>query len=48
MGKSPYWQHNDPLKCPRRHAMIWLGTAFWICEPCHVIYVQTAPAEAAR
>lgn len=38
---SPYWQHNDPLRCPRRHRMIWLGSAFWICAPCHVIYVQT-------
>jgi hypothetical protein len=40
MTKSPYWQHNDPISCPRRHLMIWLGSAFWICSKCHQIYVQ--------
>ena len=35
-----YWQHAAPLKCPRRHTMIWLGSRFWCCEPCHTIYVE--------
>jgi hypothetical protein len=38
--KSPYWQHREPLQCPRRHVMIWLGSLFWICSTCHTIYVQ--------
>jgi hypothetical protein len=38
---SPHWQHNKPLRCPRRHAMGWLGRRFWICDPCHMIYVET-------
>lgn len=44
--ESRYWQHNSPLKCPKRHLMIWLGSAYWVCERCHVIYVQAALAEA--
>lgn len=42
---SPYWQHNDPLKCPKGHKMIWLGSAFWICGKgrCNTIFVQEAP-----
>ena len=39
---SRYWQHNEPIKCPKRHVMVWLGLAFWICEKCHTIYVQVA------
>ena len=42
---SQFWQHEDPLRCPKRHLMIWLGSAFWICEKCHRIYVQMAPRE---
>lgn len=38
--KSPYWQHNAPIKCPKRHVMTWLGSAFWICSRCRTIYVQ--------
>ena len=38
--KSPYWQHNEPLKCPKSHAMIWLGLSFWVCPECHTVYVQ--------
>lgn len=37
---SPYWQHNKPLKCPRQHLMGWLGSVFWICSSCHLIYVE--------
>jgi hypothetical protein len=40
MTKSPYWQHNDPIECPKKHKMIWLGSVFWICEKCHIIYGQ--------
>ncbi len=32
--KSPYWQHNEPLKCPYGHPMEWLGSAYWICSYC--------------
>lgn len=39
-SKSRYWQHTDRIRCPKRHVMIWLGSAFWICEKCHTIYVQ--------
>ena len=37
-----YWQHETPLKCPKGHTMIWLGSAFWICGKgkCNTIYVQ--------
>lgn len=38
--KSRYWQHREPLQCPKRHLMTWLGSAFWICSECHTIYVQ--------
>lgn len=39
---SDYWQHADPLLCPKRHKMIWLGSAFWICGKgkCNTIFVQ--------
>lgn len=42
---SPYWQHTKPLRCPKRHKMIWLGSVFWICGrgKCNTIYVQTGP-----
>ena len=39
---SPYWQHNRPLSCPARHRMGWLGSVFWLCSRCRVIYVQEA------
>jgi len=35
-----YWQHETPLNCPYKHKMGWLGSAFWICSKCKVIYVQ--------
>ena len=38
---SPYWQHNDPIRCPRRHVMGWLGSLFWLCSRCKTIYVET-------
>mgnify|MGYP001563989987 CR=1 FL=1 len=41
---SPYWQHNDPLYCPKRHEMGWLGLMNWICSKCHTIYVQVGHA----
>lgn len=28
------------LECPKGHAMGWLGRCYWMCEPCHVIYVE--------
>ncbi len=28
------------LSCPRWHDMGWLGSCFWLCSPCHVIYVS--------
>jgi hypothetical protein len=28
--------------------MIWLGSAYWICEHCHAIYVQRANAEPSQ
>lgn len=39
---SLYWQHADPLLCPKRHKMIWLGSVFWICGKgkCNTIYVE--------
>lgn len=43
--KSPYWQHNEPLDCPKGHPMIWLGSAFRVCEKCHQVYVQQVPRE---
>lgn len=46
MGRC--WQHNDPLPCPKGHPMGWLGSVYWICEPCHVIYVQMTSAEEVR
>lgn len=46
--KSKYWQHNDPIRCPKRHVMTWLGSAFWICSKCHQIYVQQKPLGAQR
>lgn len=39
--ESPYWQHREPLACPNEHEMIWLGSAYWICESCHTIYAET-------
>lgn len=43
---SPYWQHREPLKCPKGHVMTWLGTAYWICGrgKCGTIYVALKPA----
>lgn len=39
---SPFWQHNAPLKCPKGHVMVWLGSVYWICGKgqCNTIYVQ--------
>lgn len=34
MRASPYWQHVDPLKCPKGHPMVWLGSVYWICAEC--------------
>ncbi len=44
---SPYWQHREPLKCPKGHTMTWLGSAFWVCGKgkCNTIYVQETPKE---
>lgn len=28
---SRYWQHNEPISCPHRKIMGWLGGPFWIC-----------------
>lgn len=39
---SPYWQHNEPIACPKKHTMGWLGSVFWICSRCKTIYVQVA------
>ena len=35
-----YWQHESPLHCPQEHAMLWLGSVYWICTTCKVVYVQ--------
>ena len=47
---SHYWQHNEPIKCPKGHAMIWLGSAFWICGKgkCNTIYVQQSARPAVE
>lgn len=37
-----YWQHETPIKCPKRHSMLWLGSVYWICSKCRVVYVQIA------
>jgi hypothetical protein len=37
---NSFWQHTSPLNCPKGHPMLWLGSAYWVCEKCHVIYVQ--------
>ena len=39
-NKPKYWQHEKPIKCPKRHKMYWLGGAWWICDECHQIYAQ--------
>jgi len=38
-----YWQHATPLRCPKRHTMTWLGSAYWICSTCKTVFVQQAP-----
>lgn len=47
---SPYWQHNDPLKCPKGHKMIWLGSAFWICGKgkCNTIFVREVKQDEVK
>ena len=37
-----YWQHNDPIECPKGHKMLWLGLLFWIRPTCKkkTIWVQ--------
>lgn len=35
-----HWQHATPLDCPRGHAMLWLGSRFWMCPPCGAVYVE--------
>lgn len=49
-GESPYWQHDNPLRCPKGHKMIWLGSAFWICGTgkCNTIFVQEVDDEIKR
>ncbi len=37
---SSYWQHNQPIKCPTGHEMLWLGGPWWICSSCRVIYAE--------
>ena len=37
---SRYWQHDTPLRCPKGHEMGWLGSCYWLCSPCHLIYVE--------
>lgn len=37
-----YWQHETPIACPVDHPMLWLGSVYWLCEHCKVIYVQTS------
>ncbi len=44
---SRFWQHNDPLHCPKNHAMIWLGAVYWICAHCKVVYVAKRGGGAA-
>lgn len=54
---SPYWQHNEPLRCPHNHVMGWLGSRFWLCMRCRtpkkigerrgVIWVEVAEEEGA-
>lgn len=34
-----YWQHAEPLRCPKDHPMVWLGTSYWICGKCKQVYV---------
>jgi hypothetical protein len=34
MKESRYWQHNQPLSCPKGHLMLWLGSVYWICPTC--------------
>ena len=40
MKMTTYWQHEKPLRCPRRHKMGWLGLIFWICSKCKKLYAQ--------
>lgn len=30
------------MRCPKRHAMLWLGLCYWLCErgKCGTIYVS--------
>lgn len=35
-----YWQHEKPLKCPKRHKMGWLGSVYWLCSKCNTVYVE--------
>lgn len=35
---SPYPQHRDPLRCPKGHRMGWLGSRWWMCYVCRVIF----------
>jgi hypothetical protein len=39
---SLYWQHREPLSCPEKHMMGWLGSVYWFCAECRVIFVQGA------
>lgn len=47
---SPYQQHNKPLRCPKGHVMLWLGSAFWICGKgkCNTIFVQEVKQDATK
>jgi hypothetical protein len=46
---SPYWQHETPLRCPKRHVMGWLGSVFWFCVTCKpkTIWAQKPSARRA-
>lgn len=37
-----YWQHENPIKCPKGTIMYWLGSVYWICgkKCCNQIYIQ--------
>jgi len=45
MPESRYWQHNNPIDCPKGHQMIWSGSVYWLCCECHQVYVQVREEE---
>jgi hypothetical protein len=40
-----YWQHDQPLRCPVKHLLLWLGGEMWLCEECKAVYVSEEPTK---